>query len=1119
MRLSSIAALLGALVTLAFLSLFSVSLHNGYQQAVTEAERFTRDLAALLEKHATHTFDTVNLALANVAARQAALTASPVEAHPFTDNPPALAQDIQALVITDASGAVSARYSRPPTTFSDAAGRTVTRALRESTAKPVYLASYPQPATPARPALLIGRRLTRADGRFAGAALALLEPDYLYHHYQLIDGARHIGVALFHRDGSLLARYPPVTLAPAWQAPPGTVQGTFKGIDPIDQQPCIISYRANATWPVLVTVSIPLSEALSEWHHSLICDGIFVAALTTAMVLFIMLLVRQLRQRERLQTRLRQHLDLQRALLDAMPNPVFYKDMHGRYLGCNAAFEAVIGVDHAAVVGKTIHELVPADFAKAYVAAEQRLLAHADRQSHEHTVPFADGSQRHVLFSTAVFTGADAEPAGIVGAFTDITDRKRAEDSLRKLSRAVEQSPATVVITDTTGAIEYVNPKFVETTGYTAAEAIGKNPRLLKSGEMPASAYQDLWDTITAGREWHGEFHNERKNGELYWESASISPIRNRSGQITHFVAVKEDISERKRAEEQLRIAATVFDTAAEAIMVTDAENKIKAVNAAFCRITGYSEAQALGQDPKILQSGRHDAAFYRALWHRLLSTGHWEGEIWNRRHNGEIYPQWLSIAALRDEQGRLLECVAVFSDITQRKRHEERIHHQANYDTLTELPNRSLFLDRLKHAIAGARREPQMFGLLFIDLDHFKAVNDTLGHHVGDRLLQQTAARLQGCVRATDTVARLGGDEFTVILQPIRQAEDAIRVATQVLDRLTQPFKLDDQTVFVSASIGITIYPTDARTADALLRNADMAMYRAKEEGRNTYHVFTTAMNAQALARLTLANDLRLALERGELYLCYQPIIDLHTRQVSGAEALVRWRHPQRGLVAPQTFIPLAEDKGLIGPLGEWVLWTACEQARNWQSFFPNGFSLSLNVSRRQLKRGFSPAAIEQALTATGLTPAQLTIEITERLILEDSTESTQWLQAIKAMGVQVAIDDFGTGYSSLSYLKRLPVDIVKIDHTFVHRVTDNFGDAALVEAIIAMAHSLNLVVVAEGVETPVQLAFLQKRQCAYAQGAYFCEPLPYKDFEPFVQRFNAHAGSLTPRAANPAG
>ncbi|MEJ2622370.1 MAG: EAL domain-containing protein [Candidatus Thiodiazotropha sp.] len=685
---------------------------------------------------------------------------------------------------------------------------------------------------------------------------------------------------------------------------------------------------------------------------------------------------------------------------------------------------------------------------------------------------------------------------GLVCVRSDITESKQAEADLRKLGRVLEQSPASVMITNTEGVIEYVNPRFEKVSGYSAAEAVGENPRFLKSGNKTTQEYKDMWGNLLAGKEWRGMFHNKRKDGTIYWESASISPLRDERGNITNFIAVKEDVTAQKRAEDQLRMNATVFDTTAEGIMVTDEENRIKTVNPAFTRITGYSQEDVLGRTPHILSSGRHSKSFYEDLWESVLHKGYWSGEVWNRRKDGSVFPEWLSISAIKGEHGVAKEFVAVFSDITKNKENEEQIRYQANYDALTGLPNRSLLSDRLNQAIVSAHRENWMLAVLFVDLDHFKVVNDTFGHVVGDELLQLVAARVKACLRESDTVARFGGDEFIILLQDVTEMDSVAIVASNIIEQITRVFSLYGREIYIGASIGITVYPDDAVNADSLLRNADMAMYQAKERGRNTYQFFTASMQQHTLERRQLELDLRQAIKRDELEIFYQPVVNPSLNKVVSVEALLRWHHPHRGMVSPAIFIPVAEDSGQIGPIGEWVLKRSCQQLKQWHDAGFSDLKLAVNLSSRQRELGLEASFLQDVMDETGVTSDFITLEITESLLMRDTEEAMTWLSDFKALGVSLSVDDFGTGYSSLSYLKRFPVDAMKIDRSFVSELPDDIEDVTLVRTIVAMAQSLNLSLIAEGVETREQADFLVDAGCKNLQGFYFAKPMSAKEF-----------------------
>ena len=488
-------------------------------------------------------------------------------------------------------------------------------------------------------------------------------------------------------------------------------------------------------------------------------------------------------------------------------------------------------------------------------------------------------------------------------------------------------------------------------------------------------------------------------------------------------------------------------------------------------------------------------------MWLEVNERGYWSNEVWNRRKDGSVYPEWLSISAIKDESGTTNEFVAVFSDITRRKNSEQQIRKLAYHDPLTQLPNRSLLVDRLSQHIASSKRDQQQSALLFIDLDRFKTVNDTLGHEYGDELLQHVALRLKACVRESDTVARFGGDEFVILLSFIHGAKDAAHVADSILEQLSRSFRLAGREIYIGASIGITLHPTDADNTDGLLRNADLAMYRAKEAGRNCYQFFTCSLQEDAVKRMDMEQLLRQAIARNELEVHYQPLVNAQDGTIAGVEALLRWNSPEHGQVSPTEFIPLAEESGLIGPIGDWVLETACRKVKQWHNR-SHRLHLAINISSRQRSLGLDANSLEKILRQTGFPSDYLILEITEGMLLEASPRTTTWLEAFKKTGVQLAIDDFGTGYSSLSYLKRFPIDTLKIDRAFVQGLPQDESDRSLVEAIIAMSRSLNLSVVAEGVETHQQREFLIERGCHYLQGYYFSKPLSAAEMTVWLER-----------------
>jgi len=566
--------------------------------------------------------------------------------------------------------------------------------------------------------------------------------------------------------------------------------------------------------------------------------------------------------------------------------------------------------------------------------------------------------------------------------------------------------------------------------------------------------------------------------------------------------SLQKNVAAVRDSQEQLKLSAQVFINSMEAIVITDINNNIIQINKAFTEITGYSSDEAVGKNPRILKSGKHDQDFYRAMWETLLKTGSWQGEVMDRRKSGEIYPKWLSINVVRDDHGDISNYIALFSDITERKASYDRIQHLAHFDALTDLPNRSLLNDHLDMAIAIAKRSQTQLAILFLDLDRFKIVNDSLGHHAGDSLLQIVSGRLNECVRETDTVARLGGDEFVILLSSIREPNDAARVAQKVIDTIGLPFILGENEVNIGTSIGIGIYPDNGEDAPALLKNADAAMYHAKESGRNNFQFFSSVMNEKAFERLALENDLRRALKREEFFLQYQPQIDVQTGQIVGVEALIRWQHPERGLVPPFNFILLAEKCGLIVPIGEWVIRTACVQNLAWQKQGLPPLLTAVNISAQQFQQKHFKESLVQILADTGLAPHLLELEITESAIMENADSMLESLHSLKKLGVQLSIDDFGTGYSSLSYLKHFPIDKLKIDRSFVQDITEDSKDNAIIKTIINLGHNLKLKVIAEGVETAEQLDTLRKLLCDEIQGYYFSRPLNPQDFAVFARK-----------------
>lgn len=688
---------------------------------------------------------------------------------------------------------------------------------------------------------------------------------------------------------------------------------------------------------------------------------------------------------------------------------------------------------------------------------------------------------------------------------SEIAERKSAQGREHLQVAALEAAANTILIADVTGKILWVNSAFTGLTGYSAEEVRGESPRILKSGKQDPSYYASLWKTITSGDVWHGEITNRRKDGSLYTEEMTITPVRADSGEITHFVAIKQDITKRKASDEALLHAEekyrTIFENAVIGIFQVTTDGRFISANPALARMHGYDSPEQLIAE--VSDCGRQLFVTPRQLkeLNRVLEENDVANDVQVEVYCKNGSKKWFlaNVCAVRGTDGNVLHHEGTVQDITPRKAAQERVQYLAYYDELTGLPNRRLLQDRLGQALATAQRRSEKVALLFLDLDRFKTINDSLGHSVGDLLLKEVAGRLMKWARAQDTVARLGGDEFVVVLTAVKDTADAAVAADRILKAMTAEFVVQGQSLGVSCSLGISLFPDHGADGETLLKNADTAMYRAKDNGNN-FQFFTQDMNSLAVERLTLENSLRVALEREELFLEYQAQVDIATGNITGAEALLRWRHPELGLISPNRFIPIAENTGLIVPIGEWVLRTACAQARLWQDEGLPSITVAVNVSAVQFRQASFVQSVKKVLQETGLSPQCLDLELTERLLLPNS-DVILVLQELTKEGVKLSIDDFGTGYSSLSYLRNFPIYRLKIDRSFVQDLAVAPDAAVITATIINMAKSLNLNVLAEGVENEEQLSFLRAKNCDEAQGYYFSRPIAAGAFAEYLR------------------
>jgi len=789
------------------------------------------------------------------------------------------------------------------------------------------------------------------------------------------------------------------------------------------------------------------------------------------------------------------------AVLDNAPVGIWLSDKDSSYTYVNDTFCKSVGIAENDFINCTdLHRLVGDEMASNCLASDQACLAQDTPYVSQETLPFVDDKEHTLEITKTKLRDAAGKTVGIIGVSMDITERQQADLKLQQSEAhfrfVAESAQALIWLANTDKLCFWFNKVWLDFTGRTMEQEYGNG---WTEGVHPddLQRYIDYYvEHFDRHEPFSMGYRLKRHDGEYRWILDKGMPRFDANNQFEGYIGSCFDITEHKEMEASLQLSATVYEHTSEAMMLTDANNRILAVNPAFTTITGYTAAESIGQHPKLLQSGRQDAQFYQEMWQILKTTGTWQGEIWNRHKDGHHFAEQMTINTIFSDAGEVKQRVTLFSDITEKKKSDELIWQQANFDVLTHLPNRHMFHDRLEQELIKSHREKQPLALLFIDLDRFKEVNDTLGHEIGDLLLIQAAQRITSCVRESDTVARLGGDEFTVILPEIHDGSHIERIANAIIDALAQPFRLNEQQAYISASIGITLYPDDGDALTQLLKNADQAMYRAKNLGRNRSSYFTPAMQEAAQKHLQILNDLRGALSNQQLQLYYQPIVDLATGEVHKAEALIRWMHPTRGMISPADFIPIAEDSGLIIEIGDWVFKEAARQAKQWIDLHDQTIQISINKSPVQFHATNDQSAWLAYLQELGLSGKNIVIEITEGLLMETSEHIIEQLLQYRDAGIQVSIDDFGTGYSSLAYLNKFDIDYLKIDQSFTRNLAPNSNDLALSEAIIVMAQKLGLKVIAEGIETEEQRQLLLEAGCDFGQGYLFSRPVPADEF-----------------------
>jgi diguanylate cyclase (GGDEF)-like protein/PAS domain S-box-containing protein len=831
----------------------------------------------------------------------------------------------------------------------------------------------------------------------------------------------------------------------------------------------------------------------------------------------IVCVARDLREQQQTVAALDQSEARNLAFLRAIPDLVLRISRTGIYQDVVPAEGFDDNVDRC-LVGKHLSEVLKPDLAEQQLRLIEAAFCTGEIQVFEYTL----WVQNALRYQEARIVSCG--PDEVLMIVRDVTERRQAEDMNALLAAVVEHAVDAIAITDAETRIQYVNPAYEKLTGYTRAEVIGRTQSaLLSDWPQGQTLYQQIWKTVAQGQIWQGDLPGQRKNQSRYQQEAVITPVHSPDGKITHYISVNRDITERKQAESALKRYQVLSQHARDIVLFTQMDGQIVEANDAAVEAYGYSRRELLKMKVHDLHESAADVAIDDQITHASEISLLYEAV--HSRKDGGLFAVEVSVqGAVVGDETLLL---SIIRDITNRKRVEEKLFHNAFHDSLTNLPNRALFLERLRHAVQKTQQGNYLFAVLFLDLDGFKVVNDSLGHLAGDQLLVAIAQRLTRCLKTGDTLARFGGDEFTILLENIQDLSQAIKIAERIQQELAHSFNLDGQDIFTATSIGIVLSTLDMPQPEDLLRSADTALYRAKALGGTRYVVFDAEMHSHALMRLRLETDLRRALAESdprqtgtsptdphsEFLIYYQPIVSLKNLKIKGFEALLRWQHPERGIVSPGEFIPIAEETGLIVPIGWIALRNACRQMRVWQEQFPTSahLTISVNLSVKQFAQPDLVAKIRQILHDTGLNPRSLKLEITESAIMENADSAAKMLQELQVLGVQLSLDDFGTGYSSLAYLHRLPIDTLKVDRSFISRIDADSEQLEIVRAIITLAWNLGMDIVAEGVETNKQLAQLRALRCEFGQGYLFSPPQNVQAATALLAADNAEMATAT--------
>ncbi|WP_310384202.1 EAL domain-containing protein [Roseateles sp.] len=945
--------------------------------------------------------------------------------------------------------------------------------------------------------LSVSAPMRAPDGSLQGVIAASIDMQFFDNLWSNMDLGPGGSLALLSIDGDVLMRSPfsatyfekNIKHRPLFsQYLPATSQGLYVDASPLDGVFRTFAYKRSARIPKFVlVVGVSRAHLLLAWQQFALASFLLWVAASAALTWFTQKVAKEWAQRRKADAANLASEQAWRDMFAHSPVAQLLRLPSAEIVTVNAKFLSLSGLEAANLVGSDFNALGFVELENQRRYAEYKLDG-GDIFDDIQQLRRRDGGLRLVRMSSCeVIRGGVLHH---LHSFIDVTQEYQAATQAFISQRALAEISQGVLISDARRLTIAVNQAFETLTGYTGAELLGRPCSILQGPLTDPETVAQIHTALGQQQAFKGELLNYRKDGTLFWNELSINPVLDQSGALLYFVGIQNDITQRKVHEQQLKLTEKVFNQSKEGITITDPAGLIIKVNQAFTEITGYSEAEVLGKNPRMLSSGMHGLAFYQAMWAEVLGQGSWSGEIYNRHKNGTVFPELLTIAVLHDAHGNICNFLGNFTDLTQAKVAESHIHRLSHFDALTGLPNRTLAQDRTAHAISMALRSNEQLGMMLISLDHFKTITETMGHHVGDKLLIETAKRLSDSVRDQDTVSHHAGKEFLLML-PATNPEGAAHLAAEVLWKLSQPFKIGGQEFELTASIGIATFPDNGANFESIFKSAEIALHRAQSSGRDNYKFYSDKMYQDVLAHENTVRALRLATELGEFQVLYQPLADLQTGSICGMEALLRWHRPELGVISPSVFIPIAEQSGLMIKIGLWVLRQVCKDLRIWldQGLLPP--PVAVNVSPLQfddpnLARAFCAVLAEQAIT-----PALIQLEVTESALMDDVARCEAMLHELKDAGFRLSLDDFGTGYSSLNYLKRYPFDKVKIDQSFVRDIDNTRADTVIAKIIISMAHGLGLRVIAEGVETETQCEILRSNVCDEIQGYLFSRPV----------------------------